>query len=494
MRQLRLVLLIVLGIVAAPLAFADVFTMKDGRTIEGVLVRETATAYVVKTIGGEQTLEKSQVASHEKKKTAKEEYDERVRGIKASDAEGFYQLGLWCEQNKLKADALRSFKRSLEIDPQHEGAHKALGHVEHQGAWMTPGERDALIKKQKEEALRASGKVQHKGQWVTAEEKANLEKGLVKVGEEWMTPEDKAKVEKGLVKVAGRWITNEEKENLEKGLYNVDGKWISKEEANTIRSNWDKAWEVRTEHYLIKTNRDIDFANHVAEIVEKEYAALKEFIGIEPKLKEPLKVFIVRNIEEYRQFGNNFARGHEAYHSSQKGSFHAVNHPETPAVAYYYKDEAYNYLWTDPWLYHVLAEQYLAETLPNITSPWLVEGIATYFELFKFFRPEMRRYRKMVTGERFIKLADLMKVERLSDSESSGFMIGDDVGNDKPQAIQAGLIMLYLAEAGPAEHRETLKKYFQKMAKATNDTGTFEQMFNVKKLEKELQAWIETLN
>ncbi len=477
-----------LALSTAGLAAADVFSLKDGSKIEGSLVRETTTAYVVKTANGEKTVEKSQVASVQKQGSPKDEYDQKLKGIKANDAEGFYQLGLWCDQNKMKPEALRAFKRVLEIEPQHEAAHKALGHVQFKGAWMTPGERDALEKKDAQNEQKAAGKVLHKGQWVTAEEKANLEKGLVKVGEEWMTPEDKAKLDKGLVKVDGSWLTPEEKDARDKGLYKVEGKFVSKEEANAYHSEWEKAWEVKTEHYLIRSNKDVDYVNEVAVLAEKVYAALKEFYTLEPKLKEPMKVFVLKNVDEYNQFANNFARGEEGFHSSGMGCFLAINHPEAPAVSYYHKDEAYNYVWTNQWLYHVLPHQYQTEILPNLTSPWLVEGIATYFELFKFYKVEMKRYRKMLVGERFIKLDDLMKVESLSDNESSGFVIGE-----KPQPIEAGMLILFLIQDGPKSHKEDFQKFFQKMVKTSNDTQTFEKTFSPKKLEKEFQTWIEGL-
>jgi tetratricopeptide (TPR) repeat protein len=494
MRRLASALLVTLSFCAT--AAADVYHMKDGRSIEGSLVRETQTQYVVKTIGGEQTLDKSAVASVDKKSSPKDEFDQKFKACKPTDAEEFYQLGLWCEQNKLKAEAVKTFKKALEIDPQHEGAHKALGHVQYKGAWMTPAERDAVVKKEEVDEQKASGKVQYKGQWVTPEEKANLEKGMVKVGDDWVTPDEKAKLDKGLIKVNGRWMSKEEKEALDKGLYNVDGKFVSKEEANTIRSDWDKAWEIKSEHYVIRTNKDVDFANKASELAEKEYAALKEFFGgLEPKLKEPMKVFVFKDLEEYKQFSTRNAPGEEAFHSSQKGCFLAVNHAELPAVSYYFHDDTYNYTWTDSWLYHVLAHQYQNELLPGITSPWLTEGIAMYFELFKFFKNNsMKTYRKMLTGERFIKLEELMKAPTLTDAgQPNGFAIGDENGKDQPQGIEAGLLFLYLNEGGPTTNKEPLSKFFQKMVKGSNDTATFEKHFNVKKLDKEFQAWLETI-
>ncbi len=46
------------------------------------------------------------------------------------------RLGLWCEENGLKAEALAHFTTALELDPHKEATWKHLGYIKHHGRWM----------------------------------------------------------------------------------------------------------------------------------------------------------------------------------------------------------------------------------------------------------------------------------------------------------------------------------------------------------------------
>src|SRR2546423_561473 len=63
-------------------------------------------------------------------------------------ADAHYQLGLWCEQKGLKAEATVHFAASLQLDPNREATWKHLGFKKHQGRWMT----DEQVAAQKQEA------------------------------------------------------------------------------------------------------------------------------------------------------------------------------------------------------------------------------------------------------------------------------------------------------------------------------------------------------
>ena len=82
-------------------------------------------------------------------------------------AEGEFELGQWCEDKRLTGPAQRHFRRAVEQDPQMGPAHEKLGHVFHNGRWMT---RD-----QKQEA---QGLVKHKGRWVSPQQKEALDQKI----------------------------------------------------------------------------------------------------------------------------------------------------------------------------------------------------------------------------------------------------------------------------------------------------------------------------
>ncbi|MCC7012662.1 MAG: hypothetical protein IT454_08895 [Planctomycetes bacterium] len=189
-------------------AFADVFTLNDGRKIEGKLKRETASSYFVETSVGELELKKSEVQTRVAGKTPRETFDERFAAAKS--AEEFFAAGEYAREQKLKALATKAWKRAVELDARHEGAHKALGHVLYRGTWMTPEERD---------------------QRAVADEDAEMaQKGFVRWKDSWVTPEEKAKLEQGLILRDGVWISEAESKRKD-GLELFEGQWYPKAEA-----------------------------------------------------------------------------------------------------------------------------------------------------------------------------------------------------------------------------------------------------------------------
>ena len=78
--------------------------------------------------------------------------------------EGELSLGQWCEQRRLPGPAQRHYQRALDLDPQLGPAHEKLGHIFHNGRWMTHA--------QKQEA---QGLVKYKGRWVSTQQKEALE-------------------------------------------------------------------------------------------------------------------------------------------------------------------------------------------------------------------------------------------------------------------------------------------------------------------------------
>jgi hypothetical protein len=97
-------------------------------------------------------------------------YDQRAAALRVDDADGHYRLALWCEQNDLKAYALRQYRMVVTIEPDHRAARRALGYERIRGRWVKG-----------EEAMRAKGFVEHEGVWVTPEEYKLLAKDEIRV-------------------------------------------------------------------------------------------------------------------------------------------------------------------------------------------------------------------------------------------------------------------------------------------------------------------------
>lgn len=189
-------------------ARADVVVLKDGRRIEGDVVRDTAQTVVVKTAFGELSFDRAEVESIERGLTRKQEFEQREQA--AATADDFYALGLWAKSAKLSREARRCMERATELDRGHAKAHEYLGHVLYKGTWMTPEERDRRTRDDHTSEMQAKGLVEHAGEWVT--------------------PETKQRLEQGLVLFKGRWITAAEA-NRERGLELYQGTWLPAAEA-----------------------------------------------------------------------------------------------------------------------------------------------------------------------------------------------------------------------------------------------------------------------
>ena len=207
-RSLRGVLAALGLALAAALATADVVVLKDGRRIEGTLVREDESRVVLSTGLGELEFERAQVERILRGKSAREEFAEREAA--ARTAEDFFTLGEWAATKRLESLARRAWRRAVELDGDHAGARARLGFVRHEGEWMTPEERERRVRAAHEQAQRA--------------------KGLVPYEDRWVTPEVKARIEQGLMEVDGRWVTADEAQRLA-GLEFFGGRWMPKAEA-----------------------------------------------------------------------------------------------------------------------------------------------------------------------------------------------------------------------------------------------------------------------
>ena len=82
----------------------------------------------------------------------------------AGTAAAQFELGSWCEENKLNDLARVHYETALRLDASFDAAHRKLGHIYQDGTWLTRDDVNA-----------AQGLVKYKGRWVTAEEKTKRE-------------------------------------------------------------------------------------------------------------------------------------------------------------------------------------------------------------------------------------------------------------------------------------------------------------------------------
>lgn len=150
-------------------ACADVFQLHSGGRIVGTLIEsksgepllvegkeagKSVPAMRIKTsTGATLVLPREVVAEHVKLRPALEDY-EKVKPTFPDTAEGQWALAEWCRERDLITPRKVHLARVVELDPEHEGARRGLGHVRLDGKWSNP--RDVMI---------ARGYVEYRGKW-----------------------------------------------------------------------------------------------------------------------------------------------------------------------------------------------------------------------------------------------------------------------------------------------------------------------------------------
>lgn len=140
---------------AASAARADEVVLRNGAVFSGV-VREEGDRVVVEIDAGTMTFRRADVREIRRTEDPLQEFERRLRA--AADAEAYYELALWARERGLTSRAQELFRKVIALEPDHEGARKALGHEKVEGRWMEP-----------DEAMVARGFVKVDGRWLKRE-------------------------------------------------------------------------------------------------------------------------------------------------------------------------------------------------------------------------------------------------------------------------------------------------------------------------------------
>jgi hypothetical protein len=157
---------VALAISRAP-AYADTIVLRGGGQVQGKVVpdpdqKDRVQVWLLQA-RKPLSLKRAQVLEVIPRESPLDEYLPKRRSTPAT-AQAQYDLGVWCEQNKLTELARAHFEAALESDRSFAAAHRKLGHVLRGENWLS-----------REELSSAQGMVKYKGRWVSSEEKAKLE-------------------------------------------------------------------------------------------------------------------------------------------------------------------------------------------------------------------------------------------------------------------------------------------------------------------------------
>lgn len=227
--------------------------------------------------------------------------------------------------------------------------------------------------------------------------------GYQKRGEEWITPfEAEQDIKRMVWHEQFGWLHRTYVDRYEKGERFFNGRWMPAAQESAVRQAFQNAWEVRTEHFLVKTNHSLERGVEVAKTLEAYYdffvhtfpgffqnpEQLKDLFNEsarsrKPKPKKPFIVHYYRTREEYVQT--------LVQKVPQVGITNGLYH-NGDRIAYFYHDPERN---NDSTLFHEATHQILYESrfeyvrnakvegVGDAANFWIIEGIACYMESLK---------------------------------------------------------------------------------------------------------------
>ncbi len=214
-----------------------------------------------------------------------------------------------------EAAAVQAWERVLQLDKDHELAHKGLRHHRYAGQWYTTYAALAKAKRVEDKVrLEKDGVVRFAGGWVPAADLPFHRMGweLLEDGS-WAPAGTKARlaleaehVAAGWQQQHSTWVKPEEFDAWRQGLWKVGDEWLATDAANAAHSKVGAWWEIPGDHFVALTTLPEDQGRWIHWWADQVHVDLERIFGIAPKSKP--EVVVVNSIAQY----NDFAAGNAA--------------------------------------------------------------------------------------------------------------------------------------------------------------------------------------
>jgi hypothetical protein len=333
-------------------------------------------------------------------------------------------------------------------------------------------EIDRLLAKARGVDVPDGGFLVYRGEWVTAEDKANLEKGLVMYKGAWLT-EDQVMDARGYVKYEGRWITKDElaemeererelaelKKRLEpKGIINKPG-------ADNEAMAWNDARDMKTMNYKIKTNLSVEAMQDIAYTMEVLNCNFRKVFGIKSKKTGKFEVRVCRNMGEYEKYLGGGGLGH-CSSSGEISTFYQVG-------------DQFN---TTTVLMHEGTHQFMFKVAPNCAH-WMQEGMASYFECSKFDGKDL-----IVGLKNRLRLGTVQAEIKAGTHTKIVDFIQDRIKEPMQAYHQGWSLVYYLANAHGGRYAKAFDRYMRK-AGGRKEPKYFMETFGIRDMDAFEEDW-----
>ena len=163
----------------------------------------------------------------------------------------------------------------------------------------------------------------------------------------------------------------------------------------------DKAWEVKTQRFLVRTTHSHGLAENHATGLEAMLDSVRTTLGTDRQPGRQLPILVFPTIEEYNAFG---AQASE--HSSFYASYFDLQHADRPVAAAFERNPTMLRMQ----ITHSMVHQYLADAFPQAKLPtWVDEGLAAHFALWWDYNWGLGELERLRADGKLPRLATLLR-------------------------------------------------------------------------------------
>lgn len=375
--------------------------------------------------------------------------------VAKNDPEQIFEVGKWAKEKSLTAEAKRLFEKVLKLDPEHTGAHRALGFELFDGKWIPANEAEAARKRKIAEEFSAKGFVQIDGVWIAPEQVEDAKKGLFHHEDEVVSRGEKVALMEGSLRhpQLGTLYAAEFKDKVDAGYYQIgETKWVDLKEADAFHSDPSHPWMVRAAYATLLSTLPLEKLLELKLQADMGQEAVQPLFGgrIAPPDRRPA-IIIARTQSEYQNYGQDLGDG-----SDVAGAF--VIRPEARLQLPYQKevraavcDNEKN--WGPRYVRHAAAIAY-AQAIADadgIELPlWLVHGLGSYTSRFN------NDADAGWLGKAHIQRGGVGNIS----SFLSGFRLDADLDPDRIpyNLFQSGLLVAYATRGGNPAVTEAMQR------------------------------------
>jgi hypothetical protein len=246
--------------------------------------------------------------------------------------------------------------------------------------------------------------------------------GFVRYGDKWLTPFAARQVrERKVWNEKFGWLPESHVERYEKGQRYYRGRWISAEQEAELRRDFKNGWEIRTEHYLVKTNHSLERGVELAAALEDYYQFFFQTFASFFNTPQQMQQLFSGRTTSRRQ---TVSRPHRVHYFRTRDEYNQTLVRKIPQIAItnglYYTTDRTAYFFhnaeadNESTLFHEATHQLFYESqlrdrrIAEDADFWIIEGIACYMESFrrdngeysvgdpKYARFQAARYRRLV--------------------------------------------------------------------------------------------------